>query len=98
MGKDRSKSGAIKWSTNFYLEKSSRGHVVAGIRGAPIRVCILMDDAVRKRSSETEDYDRTCQPDSIWAKEMERMAEVATTLVREAWNVWRDTGKSPVLP
>ena len=94
MGKDRSKKGAIKWSTNFYLEKSSRGHVTAGIRGAPITVTIEMDAAVKKRSQETEDYDRACQPDSIWAKEMERMADVAKTLVRHAWNVWRDTGGS----
>lgn len=35
MSKDRSKSGAVKWSTNFYIEKSPRGHVIAGIRVRP---------------------------------------------------------------
>lgn len=96
MGKDRSKKLAIKWSTNFYLERSSRGHVVAGVRGTEIKVYIPMDDAKRLESSLKEDYDRTCQPDSIWAKEMDRIAEVATQQVRYAWDVWRDTGKSPL--
>lgn len=90
MGKDRSKSGAIKWSTNFYIEKSPRGHVVAGVRGTDIRMYVAMDDAKRLESSLHEDYERTCQADSIWAKEMARIAEVATQRVRDAWNVWRD--------
>lgn len=90
MGKDRSKKLAVKWGTNFFLEKSPRGHVVAGVRGTSIRVVVEMSPEARELSQRTEDYERTCQPDSVWAKEMARISDVATTTVRYEWDVWRD--------
>lgn len=95
MGKDRSKKLAIKWGTNFFCEKSPRGHVTAGIRGTPIRVLIEMSQEAKTFSAKNESYERTCQPDSVWAKEMDRIAELAKQRVRYAWDVWRDTGEAP---
>lgn len=79
----------IKWSTHFYLERNGRGYVQAGIRGLPIEVHIEMNQDAKVQSRDAgEDYERTCQPDSIWGTEMQRISDQAEEAVRVAWKAW----------
>ena len=84
----KAKQPRVKWATHFYLTKSSRGYVEAGVRGTAISVLIGLEDAERQRSK-GESYERTCQPDSIWAKAMERIAAIAEDLVQRGWTDWK---------
>lgn len=91
MGKDRSKKLAVKWSTNFFLEKSGRTRdATAGVRGTDIRVTVAMDEAVVEQSRRLESLEQMSRPGSIWEKEMTRVANEATVLARYEWNIWRD--------
>lgn len=84
-------SPGIRWATHFFLLRSGRGYVTAGIRNTDIYIIVSMDPAQKKLSETTENYERSCQPDSIWQKEMNRISNEAESKVRKLWKKYQAT-------